>query len=80
MTIYDKLQAAVDAYPARCDTCSNIATVNCTWGLYELRGEPRTEPMQNADLCGQCSDDLWQRCKSAVNSGIMHWMNKPANS
>lgn len=63
----------------KCETCSSPSTVNCVWGLYEHDGKPRTEPMQSADLCKQCSDDLWQRVRGAVNAGLMHWTNKPVS-
>jgi hypothetical protein len=58
-----------------CEQCKAPATVECTWHLYEIRGAPRDEPMQNAKLCTSCSDELWSRVKSAVNAVIMHWAN-----
>lgn len=60
----------------KCETCPEPATVECTWGLYEVQDEPRTEPMQNAKLCKTCGDALWHRCKGAVNSGLMYWTNR----
>jgi hypothetical protein len=59
-----------------CDTCKQTATILCEWGLHELQGEPRKEPMQSATLCNACADDLWSRVKGAVNNGIMHWRNR----
>lgn len=66
----------------RCEigNCDREATVECEWGLYEVRGEPRSEPMQHALLCSKCSDGLWKRVHGAVNSGIMHWVNKPVQN
>lgn len=66
----------------RCElgTCQNEAFVECEWGLYEPRDEqPRTEPMNKATLCRQCSDQLWKRLRGAVGSGIMHWKNRVLN-
>lgn len=61
----------------KCDACPKSATVltHCTWWLYELRGQPRDEPMQQARLCPDCLEALWRKVKPAVNSGLMHWTN-----
>jgi hypothetical protein len=56
-----------------------MATVECVWGLYDVGGAPRTEPMQKARLCAGCGGDLWKRVKPAVNQGIMHWGNTEVN-
>ncbi len=73
-----------------CETCKNIATVYCRWGLdnyspvYNKQGtvtsynfvSMRGEPFNEANLCSECSDILWSQCKIAVNSGIMAWWNE----
>lgn len=58
-----------------CELCGMPATVHCTWGLFEIGGIPRNEPMQEADLCQACSDELWKRNAGAVNAGLMYWRN-----
>lgn len=58
----------------KCDCCTNKAQGRYVWGLYEEpNGIPRTTEMQVADLCGPCSDELWQKIKGAVNQGLMHF-------
>lgn len=37
---------------------------------------PRSEPMNEAKLCNDCSNLLWLKCAGSVNSGNMHWINK----
>lgn len=60
--------------------CGNEATVHCVWGLYAPCEKSREEPMNEADLCGDCSDALWQTVKGAVNAGHMHWVNRAVES
>ena len=38
---------------------------------------PRTDPMQNAKLCPECSKKLWSMIHGAVNAGLMHCVNRP---
>lgn len=61
----------------KCELCPNEAAEEVVWGLYEdHNGIPRTTPMQNADLCSDCSTGLWDEIKGAVNQGIMHFAIK----
>jgi hypothetical protein len=55
-----------------CELCQKPPTVLCEWGLYD-----RTDPMNKAKLCGDCSTALWRKCAGSVNAGLMHWTNKP---
>lgn len=63
----------------KCDlfsVCKNQAVTNCVWGLYEPNGKTRSEKMNEANLCNDCSNKLWLSCAGAVNAGIIHWTNK----
>ncbi len=44
--------------------------------LYEDGWETRSEFMNEAHFCSECSDLLWSELKGSVNAGFMHWSNK----
>jgi hypothetical protein len=63
--------------PLPCFRCGKPAALRLTWGLYEgPDGRPRTEPMYCEAVCRQCGDELWAASASAVNSGLLHWVNR----
>lgn len=51
-----------------CEICKENAVSKVTWGLYN-----RAEPMNEAALCSQHSDELWKQIKGSVNAGLMHF-------
>ncbi len=57
-----------------CELCNGsvAATGIFTWGLFE-----RTDPMNTAHLCSKHSDDLYDKCRGAINTNLMYWLNTP---
>lgn len=45
--------------------------MHCTWGLFE-----RTNPMNEADLCSECAEELYGKCRGAINCLLMYWTNR----
>lgn len=55
----------------KCEICQKEATEQCEWGLYD-----RGEPMNIAFLCSNHSSDLYDKCRGAINSLLMHWVSR----
>lgn len=55
----------------KCEICGKEATEQCEWGLYE-----RNEPMNIAFLCSNDSSSLYDKCRGAINSLLMHWASR----
>lgn len=55
----------------KCKLCPDPAIIYIVWGLY---GEPgKTTVMNSANMCSKCSDELWDKCKPAVDANLMAW-------
>jgi hypothetical protein len=51
------------------------ATVQVTYGMYSSFREGI--PHYKHSLCQKAANELWEKCKTLVNIGDMHWVNKP---
>jgi len=50
---------------------SEPATVEITYGLYSNQKEHNKH-----NLCDKAAKELWDKCATLVNNGLMHWSNK----
>lgn len=50
------------------------ATIEVTYGLYSEYKKGRPHYVLN--LCQKASNELWEKCSTVVNHGLMHWSNK----
>jgi hypothetical protein len=64
--------------PTYCEWYPNeLATVELTYGLYSEYQKGRRHNVHK--LCIKASKELFEKCAPLINSGYMHWVNKPLN-
>ena len=56
----------------KCVLCNKPVTVKCIWGLFDYHTK---DDMNEADLCNDCSNQLYDKCRGAINSLLMYWKN-----
>ena len=52
----------------KCNLCSNEADREVEWGLFT-----RSEAMNKAKMCKECSEKLWGQIRGTVGAGLMHY-------